>query len=114
MTRVEKIKKRLFEVEYYTKKEWWGADKTILTDEEIKKESIMIRKAVATAYVCKNMPIEIKPDELIVGICTMASIGFGKEFPDYALPEEKENARWKAALPPKRPGDTIRRITPCC
>lgn len=92
MTRVEKIKKRLFEVEYYTKKEWWGADKTILTDEEIKKESIMIRKAVATAYVCKNMPIEIKPDELIVGICTMASIGFGKEFPDYALPEEKENA----------------------
>lgn len=92
MNRVQKIKKRLFEVEYYTKKEWWGANETILTNEEIKKESIMIRKAVATAHVCKNMPIEIKPDELIVGICTMASIGFGKEFPDYALPEEKANA----------------------
>ncbi|MCH1981461.1 pyruvate-formate lyase [Ruminococcus sp. OA3] len=92
MTRIEKIKKRLFEVEYYTKKEWWGSDKTILTNDDIKKESVMIRKAVATAYVCENMPVEVKPDELIVGIAAMASIGFGKEFPDYALPEEKEKA----------------------
>lgn len=92
MTRQEKIKHRLFDVEFYTKKKWWGAEETILTNEEIKKESIMIRKAVATAYVCQNMPIEIKPDELIVGIAAMASIGFGKEFPDYALPEEKEQA----------------------
>jgi len=92
MNRIERIKKRLFEVEFYTKKEWWGANETILTDDEIKKESVMIRKAVATAYVCKNMPIEIKPDELVVGIAAMASIGFGKEFPDYALPEEKEDA----------------------
>ena len=92
MTRSERIKKRLFEVEYYTKKKWWGMDETILTNEEIKKESLMIRKAVATAFVCENMPIEVKPDELIVGIAAMASIGFGKEFPEYAFPEEIEEA----------------------
>ncbi len=92
MRRIEKIKKRLFEVEYYTKKEWWGENATILTNDEVKKESIMIRKALATAYVCDYMPIELKADELIVGIAAMASIGFGKVFPDYALEEEKAKA----------------------
>ena len=92
MTRAEKIKKRLFEVEFVTKKQWWGRDETILTNEEIKKEPLVVRKAFGIEYVMRNMPAEIKPDELVVGIATMASTGLGYEFPDYALPEEKEEA----------------------
>ena len=45
MTRNEKIKERLFNNEYFTKKEWWGGDKTILTSEEIKREPLIVRKA---------------------------------------------------------------------
>ena len=92
MTRAEKIKKRLFEVEYVTKKEWWGMNETILTNDAIKKEPLVVRKALGIEYVMRNMPAEIKPDELIVGIATMAATGLGYEFPDYALPEEKEEA----------------------
>ena len=92
MKRIEKIKNRLFDKDFMTKKEWWGENQTILTDENIKKKPIMVRKALAVMHVAKNMPIEIKEDELIVGVPTMASVGFGKCFPDYALPEEKEEA----------------------
>ena len=87
MTRAEKIKKRLFEVEYVTKKEWWGMNETILTNDAIKKEPLVVRKALGIEYVMRNMPAEIKPDELIVGIATMAATGLGYEFPYYSLPE---------------------------
>ena len=45
---------------------------------------------LAIAYTLENMPIEIKPDELIVGISTMSSCALGNEIPEYALPEEEE------------------------
>lgn len=92
MTRIEKIKKRLYEKEFYTKKEWWGEDKTILTDEEVKKEPLVVRKAMAKHLVLSEMPIEIKEDELIVGVVAMNSIGFGRTFPEYATQEEKDAA----------------------
>lgn len=92
MTRAEKIKRRLYDVEFVTKKEWWGMDETILTNDEVKSEPLVVRKALGIQYVMHNMPAEIKPDELIVGIAAMANTGFGYEFPDYALPEEKEEA----------------------
>ena len=92
MKRIEKIKKRLFEKEFYTKKEWWGEDKTILTNDEIKKEPLPVRKALAMDYMYRNMPIELKDDELVVGICMMNSIGFGRVFVEYALEEEKAAA----------------------
>lgn len=91
-SRVDKIKKRLFDKEFVTKKEWWGKDATVLTDEEIKAEPLIVRKAMAIGYVLNNMPIEIKPDELIIGIANMGMVGFGYVFPEYALPEEKEKA----------------------
>ena len=95
MDRIERIKHRLFEKDYLTKKDWWGENLTILTDEEVKKKPLIIRKSLAVQYVARNMPIELKPDELIVGIPTMASVGFGKCFPGYALPEEiEEGARY--------------------
>jgi len=34
MKRIEKIKYRLYNKEFYTKKEWWGENETILTNEE--------------------------------------------------------------------------------
>ncbi len=92
MKRIEKIKERLYNKEFFTKKEWWGQNETILTNEEVKKESIVVRKALAIKHTFANMPAEIKPDELIVGIVNMGSIGFGREFPDYALPKEKQKA----------------------
>lgn len=92
MGRIERIKDRLWNKEFVTKKEWWGMDETILVNEEIKKEPLVVRKALGIEHVMRHMPVEIKPDELIVGICTMASTGLGYEFPDYALPEEKEEA----------------------
>lgn len=92
MTRVDRIKERLFNKEFVTKKAWWGMDETILTNEEVKKEPLVVRKALGIQYVMRNMPVEVKEDELIIGICTMASTGLGYEFPDYALPQEKEEA----------------------
>jgi pyruvate-formate lyase len=92
MKRIEKIKDRLYNKEFYTKKEWWGENETILTNDEVKKEPLIVRKALATRYTFINMPVEIKPDELIVGIINMGSIGFGRVFPEYALPQEKETA----------------------
>ena len=94
--RLDKIKTRLFDKEYLTKKEWWGKDTTILTSDEIRKEPIIVRKALAMNYVMQNMPVEVKPDELIVGISNMAMVGFGHVFPEYALPEEKEWAAERA------------------
>ncbi len=92
MTRKEILKKRLFEVEYYTKKEWWGEFETILTDDEVKKKPLIVRKAIACKYVLENMPAALKEDELITGIARMCQIGFGHTFPQYALPEEIEEA----------------------
>ncbi len=88
MNRMERIKNRLFEKEYYEKKVWWGDEETILVSDEIKSLPLIIRKALAIRYVAQNMPAAIKPDELIVGVPTMASVGFGKTFPKYTLPEE--------------------------
>ena len=92
MTRLEKLKKRMFEVEFYTKKEWWGEGLTILDNEEIKKEPLVVRKALASKFVLENMPAELKPDELITGIARMSMIGFGHTYVEYALAEEMEEA----------------------
>lgn len=90
--RLEKIKKRLFE-EFYEKKEWWGDDVSIFDDDPgAAKLPLVIRKALAVQKVCRDMPIEIKSDELIVGICTMSSVGFGHTFPKYETDEEAEEA----------------------
>ena len=90
MNRMERIKERLFKKDFYTKLEWWGKDETILTSEEIKAEPLVVRKALAIQHLLRHMPTELKPDELIVGKINMLSVGYGREFPQYALPEEKE------------------------
>ena len=93
--RLLKIKDRMFNVEMVTKKEWWGLDKTILTSPDIEAESIAVRKALAINYVCNNLPLNIKDDELIVGTPNMAAVGFGYAFVQYTLESEKQAAAQK-------------------
>lgn len=93
--RLQRIKERMFNVEMVTKKEWWGKGATILDQPGILEESLIIRKAKAIEYVCRNLPAVIKPDELIVGMPNMAAVGFGYVFPEYATKEEKEEAAGK-------------------
>ncbi|MFR1716784.1 MAG: pyruvate formate lyase family protein, partial [Butyricicoccus sp.] len=67
MNRIERIKSRLFQKDYYTKIEWWGENETILTSDEIRAEPLVVRKALAIEHLLRHMPAELKPDELIVG-----------------------------------------------
>ncbi|UCF97780.1 MAG: hypothetical protein JSV89_21835 [Spirochaetaceae bacterium] len=88
--RLERIKQRLFE-EYYRKKEWWGDELSIFDDDPAAGEKpLVVRKALAIQKVCREIPIEVKCDELVVGMCTMSSVGFGHTFPRYETDEEAE------------------------
>ena len=90
--RLERIKQRLFQ-EYYQKKPWWGDDLSIFDDDpSLASRPLVVRKALAVQKVCREMPIEVKDDELVVGICTMSSVGFGHTFPRYETDAEAEAA----------------------
>ena len=90
--RLERIKQRLFE-EYYQKKTWWGDDLSIFDDDPgLAAKPLVVRKALAVQKVCREMAIEVKDDELVVGICTMSSVGFGHTFPRYETDAEAEAA----------------------
>jgi pyruvate-formate lyase len=90
--RLTRIKDRLFQ-EYYEKKEWWGDNLSIFDDDPgLSEKPLAVRKALAVQKVAREMPIEIKEHELIVGVPTMASVGFGHTFPRYETDEEAEAA----------------------
>ncbi|MCC8165872.1 MAG: hypothetical protein LIQ31_06925 [Planctomycetes bacterium] len=89
MDRIAILKKQIFE-EFLVKKEWWGDDLTILDQPGVAEKPVIIRKALAFEKVCKEMPVELKPHELIVGVATMSSVGFGHTFPKYETDEEAE------------------------
>ena len=62
--RLERIKQRLFQ-EYYKKKDWWGDDLSIFDDDPgLVSRPLVVRKALAVQKVCREMPIEVKDDEL--------------------------------------------------
>jgi len=86
--RLEKIKQRLFQ-EFYQKKTWWGDELSIFDDDPgLASRPLVVRKAQAVQKVCREMPIEVKDDELVVGVCTMSSVGFGHTFPRYETDAE--------------------------
>lgn len=87
MSRIDVFKKQIFD-EFFIKKEWWGDDLTIFDNEKVRNDPLIKRKAIAFKKVCQEMPIEIKKNELIVGIATMSSVGFGHTFPRYETEEE--------------------------
>lgn len=89
MERLEALRKQLFDG-FFVKKEWWGDDISILDYPEVRNKPLVMRKAIAFEAVCEKMPIKIRDNELIVGIATMSSVGFGHTFPRYETDEEVE------------------------
>lgn len=86
--RLQRITKRLFDVEFHDPNTWYFTDVNILDDSN-KDEPIVVRKGLSSKYIGENLPVKIKPDELIVGIPNMNSVGFGMVVPKYATPEEE-------------------------
>ena len=63
--RLQRIKRRLFK-EYYQKKTWWGDDLSIFDDDPgLASRPLVVRKALAVQKVCREMPLEVKDDELV-------------------------------------------------
>jgi formate C-acetyltransferase len=86
--RLQRIKRRLFE-SYYEKKRWWGDELSIFDDDPAAADNaLVVRKAIALQKVCREMPIGLEDDELVVGKPTMASVGFGHMFPRYETDDE--------------------------
>ena len=74
------------------KPEWWGEGLTILNEVNPEETSLISRQARAFAKVLKEMLIEIRPEELIIGVMPMGSLGFGVTFPAYTTEEENKRA----------------------
>ena len=89
--RLSQLKEQLFRG-FFEPKKWWGDDLTILDQPGAAEKPMTMRKALAFEKVCKEMPIELKAGELIVGTTTMSSVGFGHTFPKYETDEEAESA----------------------
>ena len=88
-TRLEKLKSRLYEKEYHDPGVWYFQDVNILDiNPELKKETLVVRKAHAQAYVCEALPVKIKEDELITGNPNQNSVAWGFTFPVYFTKEE--------------------------
>lgn len=89
--KLQKIKNRIFDVEFKDPGSWYFKDVNIVTDEN-KDEPLVVRKGLATKYMGEHLPAYIKPDELIVGNPNMNSVGFGSVLPIYATDEETQKA----------------------
>ncbi|MCB6992138.1 pyruvate-formate lyase [bacterium 210820-DFI.6.37] len=89
--RLKRMKQRLFEIDYYQKKEWHFKGVSIVTDQN-RNEPLIVRKALAVEYIAKELPAYIREDELIVGNPNMNSVGFGTVLPNYATKEEASEA----------------------
>lgn len=86
--RLKKIKARVFDIEFHDPNIWYFSDINILNDEN-KDEPLVVRKGLSSKFLGENLPVIIKPDELIVGNPNMNSVGFGSVVPKYATPEEE-------------------------
>lgn len=91
--RQQKLKDRLFNVEYYDTGIWHFKDVNILDGhEELAKEPLVVRKGMAQYYMGAHLPAIIKDDELIVGNPNQNSVGWGTVMPIYYTKEEGEIA----------------------
>ena len=91
--KMEKLKTRLFEVEYKDPGVWHFKGVNILDAwPHIKGEPMVVRKGYAQKYIGEFLPVEIKADELIVGIPNQNSVGWGSVLPIYYTKEEGEQA----------------------
>ena len=78
--------KRLVEHLYAKTPEIESARAVFLTDsyKQTEHEPLIIRRAKAFAHVLKNIPITIRPDELVVGSSTVAPRG-SQTFPEFSF-----------------------------
>ena len=87
--RLKKLQKRLFDVEYHDPGIWHFQDTNILDgNDELKKEALVVRKAMAQKYMGEHLPAIIKDDELIAGNPNQNSVGWGTVMPIYYTEEE--------------------------
>ncbi|MCD8352008.1 MAG: pyruvate formate lyase family protein, partial [Planctomycetaceae bacterium] len=92
-TRQEKLKTRLFEIEFHHPGVWHFQGVSILDHwPHITDEPMVVRKGYAQKYIGEFLPLEIKADELIVGLPNQNSVGWGSVLPIYYTPEEGEQA----------------------
>ncbi len=92
-SRLKKLKKRLFEVEYNDPGIWHFKDVNILDgNKHLVNEPMVIRKAMAQAYMCRYLPAIVKDDEIIVGNPNQNSVGWGTVMPKYYTDKEGEQA----------------------
>ncbi len=88
-SRLKKIQKRLFDVEYHDPGTWHFLDVNILDgNSELEKEPLVVRKAMAQKYMGEHLPAIIKDDELICGNPNQNSVGWGTIMPIYYTEEE--------------------------
>ena len=74
------------------KQETWQPD-SLVNDPATARLPLLIRRAAATAAVLREMPIEIAPDELLVGKTARAGRIVSPLLPEFASAAEKEKAR---------------------
>lgn len=87
--RQEKLKTRLFEVEFHDPGQWHFQGVNILDEwPQIRDEPMVVRKGYAQKYIGEFLPVVIKPDELIVGVPNQNSVGWGSVLPIYYTSEE--------------------------
>ncbi len=91
--RLKKLQERLFNVEYHDPGVWHFQNTNILTDDAIRREPLVVRKAKATEHICLHLPAIVKPDELIVGNPNQNSVGWGTVLPIYYTEEEGKEAK---------------------
>jgi formate C-acetyltransferase len=91
--RLKKLQDRLFNVEYHDPGIWHFQGTNILTDDDIRGEPLVVRKAKATEHMCLHLPAVIKADELIVGNPNQNSVGWGTVMPIYYTEEEGAEAK---------------------
>lgn len=82
----------------YHQKTRWGEGLTVL-DEETVKLPLVKRKALAINKILSEMPIDIKDHELIVGSAIRGPSMVRAPLPEYATPEEIEDAIQKRTSP---------------
>ena len=97
--RLKKLQDRLFNVEYHDPGVWHFQNTNILTDDGIRREPLVVRKAKAIEHICLHLPAIVKPDELIVGNPNQNSVAWGTVLPIYYTEEEGGGGQ---ALPAQR------------
>ena len=91
--RLKKIQQRLFDIEYHDPGIWHFLDVNILDgNDKLRKEPLVVRKAMAQKYMGEHLPAIIKDDELIVGNPNQNSVGWGTVMPIYYTEDEGEQA----------------------